>query len=256
MGTCLVIQHVPPESAWAAGDTLRRAGVILDVRRVFAGDEVPADASGHDGVVVMGGPMSAASDEGFPTRAAELALVADALALEVPTLGICLGAQLVALAAGGRVHGGESGPEIGWAPVELTPSSRSDPLFADLPPHLTVLHWHGDTFTLPAGARRLAGNGRYANQAFGVGQAAWGMQFHLEVTQPAVEGFLSAFATDLAPGQAERIREVTPGAVRALLPWRDLLFGRFAALVSEHAGGGGSASCPGPDITFSPVTSR
>jgi GMP synthase-like glutamine amidotransferase len=239
MSTCLVVQHASAEPAWAAEDALRRAEVTVDVRRTFAGDTVPAHATGLHGLVVMGGPMSAASDEGFATRAAELALLTDAVTLGVPTLGICLGAQLLALAAGGRVFPGDSGPEIGWAPVELTPACRSDPLFCGLPGHLDVLHWHGDTFTLPAGATRLAASHRYANQAFRVGAAAWGLQFHLEVTAPAVDGFLAAFSSDLEPGPAERIRTATPGALGALVPSRDLLFLRFAALVSPHAVGGG-----------------
>jgi GMP synthase-like glutamine amidotransferase len=241
MSTCLVVQHMPAESAWALEDAVRRASVGLDVRQTFVGDMVPADAARSNGVIVMGGPMSAASDEGFSSRGAELALLTDALARGVPTLGVCLGAQLLALAAGGRVFPGESGPEIGWDPVELTKASRADPLFCGLPDRLDVLHWHGDTFSLPPRATRLAANRRYANQAFRVGPAAWGIQFHLEVTQPAVDGFVSAFSSDLAVGAAEQIRRATPGALRALVPSRDLLFDRFAALVAQHAGGGG---CP------------
>jgi GMP synthase-like glutamine amidotransferase len=235
MATCLVVQHALPESAWAIGDALHLAGVTLDVRRTFADDEVPADMSEHDGLVVMGGAASAASDTGFPTRGAEVALIADALAHGVPTLGVCLGAQLLALAAGGSVFPGAAGPEIGWGPVELTPTCHSDPLFAGLPARLTVLHWHGDTFALPSGAdsnaTRLAGNARYANQAFRVGTAAWGLQFHVEVTEPAVAAFLAAFGTE-ADGGAERINEQTSGALRTLGPWRDLLLGRFAAIVA------------------------
>ncbi len=231
MARCLVVQHASPESAWAIGDALHLAGVTLDVRRSFADDEVPADMSEHEGLVVMGGPASAVSDTGFPTRDGELALIADALALGVPTLGVCLGAQLLALAAGGRVFPGASGPEIGWHPVELTPSGHSDPLFAGLPARLTVLHWHGDTFALPpdADATRLAGNDRYANQAFRFGTAAWGLQFHLEVTEPTVAEFVAAFGD----GASDRIEEETPGALRVLGPWRDLLLGRFAAVVAN-----------------------
>jgi GMP synthase-like glutamine amidotransferase len=244
MATCLVVQHVAPESAWVAGDALQRAGVRLDVRQTFAGATVPADTGGVDGLVVMGGPMSAASDEGFSTRAAELALVGDALEQGVPTLGICLGAQLVALAAGGRVFPGESGAQIGWDMVELTPESRSDRLLSGLPGRLPVLHWHGDTFSLPAGAIRLATDHRYPNQAFRVGTTAWGLQFHPEITQQAVEGFLVAFSSELVPGAPERMRTATPRALRELTPSRDLLFGRFAALVAEHALGQTSSASP------------
>ena len=233
MRNCLVVQHVAPEPAWAIGDALVRAGIEPDVRRVFAGEALPADVSGHDGVVVMGGPMSAASDDGFATRRAEVALLADALERSVPTLGVCLGAQLLAVAAGAAVGPGADGPEIGWHPVDLTPDAAGDRLFAGLPERLTVLHWHGDAFDLPPGAHRLAGSLRYPIQAFRTGETAWGIQFHVEVTGEAVDGMVRAFPEDaaLAAGGAAAVIKTTPGALVALAPWRDLVFDRFTATV-------------------------
>jgi GMP synthase-like glutamine amidotransferase len=215
------------------------------VRRTFAGDPVAPDASGYDGVVVMGGPMSACSDERFASRQAEVALLRDALGLALPTLGVCLGAQLLALAAGGLVYPGADGPEVGWSGVELLPTCERDALFDGFPHRLPVLHWHGDTFDLPPGAQRLAHNERYPNQAFRVGEAAWGLQFHLEVTAAAVEGFLDAFPTDAAraPGGAVAVRAATAASLAALAPLRDQAFDRFAALVAGGRGlpvGGGS----------------
>ena len=220
MANCLVVQHVVPEPAWAILDALTRAGIGADVRRSFAGDPVPLDASDHDGVVVMGGPMSACSDDAFPGRRAEVALLTDALARGVPTIGVCLGAQLLALAAGGRVHQGADGPEIGWGAVELLPARHGDALLRGLPEHLPVLHWHGDTFDLPPGAPLLARSARYANQAFRVGPAAWGLQFHLEVTPAAVDGFLREFGADAAraPGGAPAIRRATGARSRRSAP--------------------------------------
>jgi GMP synthase-like glutamine amidotransferase len=151
MASCLVVQHVEPEGPYAIAEALEEAGVAVDVRRVFASAALPTDLSDVDGVVIMGGPMSASRDEGFPTRRAELALLVDALRLGRPTLGVCLGAQLLALAGGGHVYPGADGPEIGWAAVEFTAESGQDPLLADLPRQLTVLHWHGDTFDPPPG---------------------------------------------------------------------------------------------------------
>jgi GMP synthase-like glutamine amidotransferase len=234
MATCLVIQHVEPERAFAIGDALAAAGVEVDVRRAFAGDPLPSEAEGLDGLVVMGGPMSAASDKGFPSRPAELALIADAVARGVPTLGVCLGAQLLAAALGAAVYPGPAGPEIGWGPVETLSECGDDPLFAGIGAEVTVLQWHGDTFDLPAGGRRLMRNGVYANQAFRVGDAAWGLQFHVEVDIDAVEGFLAAFGEDVAriPGGADGIRSTTPAAVDSLAPTRDLVLGRFATLVA------------------------
>jgi GMP synthase-like glutamine amidotransferase len=246
MVQCLIIQHVAPESAWTIADALGRAGVGIDTRRVFADDPLPADTTGYDGLVVMGGPMSAARSEGFPTRKVELALITHALTSGVPTLGVCLGAQLVAIAGGACVYTGDEGAEVGWGAVDLTPACRGDRLFRCLPQKLTVLHWHADTFDLPPGAQRLVSNPVYPNQAFRMGEAAWGVQFHLEVTAEAVEGFLTRFADDAAavPGGPEAIRRATPAAVADLSAPRDLVFDRFAGLVAARA--------PQPD----PVKSR
>jgi GMP synthase-like glutamine amidotransferase len=180
--------------------------------------------------------MSAGSDEGFPTRRAELALLAEAIRVGIPTLGVCLGAQLLALAGGGSVSAGAAGPEIGWDQVSLSAECRKDALFSGLPETLTVLQWHGDTFEMPTGSRRLMSNSTYPNQAFRIGDAAWGVQFHLEVTETAVEGFLTAFAADVAavPGGLERIRNATPVALEELIDSRDLVFGRFAGLLAAH----------------------
>ena len=234
MSTCLVVQHVAPESAFALGDALHAAGVHVDTRRVFAGDAVPAGAEAFDGVVVMGGPMSATSDEGFPSRGAELSLLSDAIRSGIPTLGVCLGAQLLAVAAGGSVHAGLDGPEIGWFPVRM--ASRDDRLFTGLPDTFSVLQWHGETFELPPEGQLVVTGTPYANQAFRIGDVAWGLQFHLEVTAVAVEGFLAAFADDLGgvPGATDGLRASTPAAAAKLAPVRDLVCARFAGLVAAR----------------------
>ena len=236
MPNCLVIQHVEPEPAFAIDDALRAKGVTVDDRRLFAGEALPLDLVGFAGLVVMGGPMSAGSDEGFATRGREIALLAEAVADGTPTLGVCLGAQLLAMAGGATVQVGASGPEIGWGPVSVFDECRADALFTGLPEVLTVLHWHGETFEIPAGGRRLMGNDRYANQAFRIGDAAWGLQFHLEVDEAAVDGFLGAFAAEAAavPGGPDGIRAATPGALEQLAAPRTLVLGRFAGLVAAR----------------------
>lgn len=236
MSNCLVVQHVIPESAFAIEDALLAAGVSVDTRRVFAGDAVPSDISGLDGVVVMGGPMSANSEAGFPSREAELSLLAEALRIGIPTLGVCLGAQLLALAGGGTVAPNAYGPEIGWAPIYLAPSCGEDQLLSGLPPTFTVLHWHDDSFDVPPGAQLLISSGANPHQAFRIGDVAWGVQFHLEVTAEAVDGFLRAFGADTAavPGGAEAVRAATAGALAELGPTRDLVCTRFAGLVAAR----------------------
>jgi GMP synthase-like glutamine amidotransferase len=234
---CLIVQHVEPEGPYAIGDALLDRAIETDLRAVHAGATLPGNADDIEGLVVMGGPMSAASDEGFPTRRAELTLVADALHRGVPTLGICLGAQILALAAGGPVYPGSAGAEIGWGPVELTEAADSDHLLGGLPVRLTVLHWHGDTFDLPSDGVRLASNTNYPNQAFRIGERAWGLQFHVEVDSGAVSAFVDAFDAEAIAGGGDPavIQAEADAALADLAPVRDLIVGRFADLV-ERAG--------------------
>jgi GMP synthase-like glutamine amidotransferase len=234
---CLVIQHVEPEGPAVLGEVLVSAGMRLRTCRVFAGDPVPPDCDGLAGLVVMGGPMSAAADEGFPSRQAELGLLKQALAIELPVLGICLGAQLLAVAAGGRVFKGDRGPEIGWGEVELTTDAADDSLLVDLPERLRVLHWHGDTFELPAGSVHLARSAAYEQQAFRAGTNAWGLQFHLEVDTATVEGFARAFEDEASEAEVD-VRDIVRSAdsmLEALSPARNTFLHRFADLVSLEA---------------------
>ncbi len=235
MPRCLVVQHVEPESAYAIGDALTAAGVSVDIRKVYAGQSLPADLAGFDGLVVMGGPMSATSDDGFSTRRREIELLAHGLEQGVLTLGICLGAQLLALAAGGAVFEGSAGPEIGWGSVDLTRQSTDDPLLENLPGRLTVLHWHNDTIDLPEAAVHLASSRRYPNQAFRVGTRAWGFQFHMEVDRVALTAFLDAFGGEAraAGVDPESIAAATTGHLDEIAPVRDRIAARFARLVSR-----------------------
>ncbi len=127
MPTCLILQHVEAEESFAVGDALSSAGIAVDTRRLFAGDPLPDDVSAFDCLAVMGGPMSAVDDHEFRSRTGEIALLSQSLDRGITTIGICLGAQLLAVAAGSRVFVGDAGPEIGWGPVQLTADAASDP---------------------------------------------------------------------------------------------------------------------------------
>jgi GMP synthase-like glutamine amidotransferase len=234
MPRCLVVQHVPPEGPYAVGSALRSAGVDLEICRTFAGDRVPTQLDGWDGLVVMGGPMSAASDDGFPTRRREVDLLASAITAGTPTLGVCLGAQLLAVAAGADVYPGPVGPEIGWGTVALSAEAQSDHLLGGLPATLSVLHWHGDTFDLPPGSVRLATNSTYANQAFRLGDRAWGIQFHAEVDRSAVDAFVDAFASEATAAGVDPqvISAEAPASLTRVAEPRRLITTRFADLVA------------------------
>lgn len=181
--TLLAIQHVP----WETPHRILDACDGLDVRTVrpLEGEPLP-DPAGVAGAVVMGGPMNVDEVERYPGLAAEREWLAEAMEREMPVLGICLGAQLVARALGAEVRPGE-GPEIGFAPVEA--HDPADPIVGPLAPATTVLHWHGDVFDLE-GAEPLASSAMTEVQAFRHGKAR-GVLFHPEADVSLVEAWLA-----------------------------------------------------------------
>ncbi len=196
----LAIQHV----SWEAPHRILDACAGLEVRTVepLAGDSLPSHAE-VSAALVMGGPMNADEVERYPGLAAEREWLAEAVRQEMPVLGICLGAQLLARALGAEVSAGE-GAEIGFAPVEI--HDPADPVVGALAPRTTVLHWHGDVFDLPDGAVRLASSERTALQAFRRGNA-WGVLFHPEADAGLVDAWLAE------PEMAEEARAALgPGA--------------------------------------------
>jgi len=236
MATALVLQHLEPEGPGLIGVVLRNAGVEVRIHRSDLDGEPSSDAlDAADAVVVMGGTMDAHRDEGFPTRQAELALLRTAVEREVPVLGICLGAQLLAIAGGGTCFPGPHGPEVGWAPVRLSADAGGDPLLGRVEEPFVALHWHGDTFDLPPGAVHLASSDVYPNQAFRLGPAAWGLQFHLEADRSVVDAFASsALADGEDPAVVEPIVAEADARLAALAPVCDVVLGRFAALVAAR----------------------
>jgi GMP synthase-like glutamine amidotransferase len=192
----LVLEHDPSDPPLLLGDWLAEAGAAIEVRRLHAGDEVPGSAAelraaGFDALISMGGEMGATDDEAAPWLPATRALLADAVAARLPFLGVCLGAQLLAVATGGRVRRGAEGPEIGAYLTAKRDAAEADPLFAGLPLTPDVMHHHYDAITdLPPGAVLLLSSmGPYPNQAFRVGPTAWGIQGHIETTAGVLRGW-------------------------------------------------------------------
>jgi GMP synthase (glutamine-hydrolysing) len=179
--TWTVLQHVAFEGPGALGQAITASGAPLSLVRLDLGQPVPPPAglSTMAGLVVMGGPMSVHDDLAWLEP--ERTLLRAAVEAGLPVLGVCLGAQQLAAALGAEVTRGPA-PEVGVGEVHLTTDALADPVLGPAHSPLPCVHWHGDTFTLPRGARRLAGNEAYENQAFAVGERAYGFQFHVEVT--------------------------------------------------------------------------
>jgi GMP synthase (glutamine-hydrolysing) len=174
---------VPFEGAGRLHDVLEGRGISLEYVDLFRLENAP-DPAAAAGLIFLGGPMSANDD--LPYLRREIEIISRAIENGRPVLGICLGAQLIAKAAGARVYRNPS-KEIGWFDVHLTESGAGDPLFAGVGSNETVFHWHGETFDLPKGAHWLAYSDRCRQQAFRIGRAIYGLQFHLEVTPEMIE---------------------------------------------------------------------
>jgi len=181
----LAIQHV----SWEGPHRILDVCEGLEVRTVepLDGDSLPSHVD-VSAALVMGGPMNVDEVERYPGLAVEREWLAEAVRLQMPVLGICLGAQLLARALGAEVRAGE-GAEIGFAPVEI--HDVADQVLGTLAPRTTVLHWHGDVFDLPAGAVRLASSAQTELQAFRHGNNAWGVLFHPEADASLVDAWLA-----------------------------------------------------------------
>jgi GMP synthase (glutamine-hydrolysing) len=180
----LAFRHVPFEGLGLIEPALESRGVAFDYADLYrVGAELP-DAAGYDGLIFLGGPMSA--NEPLPYLNSEMRVMERAIAAGIPVLGVCLGAQLIAKTLGAPVYRNAT-QEIGWFPIHLTEAAEADPVFAGLHPVETVFHWHSDTFDLPAGAELLARSERTERQAFRYGRMVYGLQFHLEVTARMIE---------------------------------------------------------------------
>ena len=205
--TLLAIQHVP----WEGPHRILDACGGLHVRTVkpLAGQELPEHGE-VAGAVAMGGPMNVDELERFPALAREREWLAEAVRLELPVLGICLGAQLLARALGAEVRPGEKA-ELGFAPVEV--SDPDDPVLGGLAPSTDVLHWHGDAFDLPDGAQSLASSALTEHQAFRLGNA-WGALFHPEADFALVEAWLAVpeMIAEAVAGAGQRRRARAAGA--------------------------------------------
>ncbi|WP_353988015.1 type 1 glutamine amidotransferase [Ruicaihuangia caeni] len=192
MTRVLVVEHEANAGVGLVGERIAAARGEAVIVGPDTGIPIPESAVGYDAVVVLGGTPGPTDDEEAPWLPPVRALIADCLAREVPYLGICLGAQLLAVVAGGTVGPARKGAEIGVTTIMKTDAAADDPLLAHMPANARALQWHFlEVQTLPPGSRSLASSSQCENQAFRVGPAAWGLQFHLEALTATAETWAS-----------------------------------------------------------------
>ena len=204
---------------------LDRAGWGVSCRSAPSGDLDDPALENADLLVVLGGPIGVYESETYPFLSKEIALLERRLAKNLPVLGICLGCQLVAKALGARVFPGGK-KEIGWGRIELTPEGEMSCLGPLGNADGAVLHWHGDTFDLPAGAVRLASNENYPNQAFAYGRKTLALQFHLEADPRRLEEWYVGHAAELsATGvSVTNLRSATAALADRMRPQAETIF--------------------------------
>ncbi len=234
----LVVENDPTDDARRLGDWLTEAGLQLEVVRPHRGEPLPADLDGYAGLVVLGGEQDAfttGGTAGAPWFPELEGLLRKAVRYGVATLGVCLGAQLLAQAHGGLVERSAAGPEVGPALVAKRDIAERDPLWLAVPLLPDVLQWHRDEITeLPIGAVLLAASTRYPHQAFRMGPRAWGLQFHIECDTAMIADWVAdgAATLDLLGYDPELVIDAFDAAMADVEEvWRPFAH-RFAAVVT------------------------
>lgn len=192
------LQHVHFEGPGSIKDWSARRNHILTGSKSYLNVDYP-EVKEIDLLIILGGPMNIYDEKMYPWLATEKEFIAKAIKEGIPIVGICLGAQLLADQLGGQVFKNKQ-KEIGWMPIEMTIEAKHSELFSTFPENPTVFHWHGDTFTLPEGATRIAQSAGCLNQAFVYNERIVGLQFHLECTRESIEMLLEHCSSDIEPG--------------------------------------------------------
>ena len=200
------LQHVPFEGPAKIGEWALAKGHNLTSTKLYE-DIVLPPVESIDWLIVMGGPMNIYEEKDYPWLEQEKKFISKAIETGKTVLGVCLGAQLIADVLGAKVYRGQH-KEIGWLPIELTNEAKALDLLGSLPKHLTVYHWHGDTFDLPAGAVPLARSKGCEQQAFLYNDRVLGLQFHLESTVDSIQKLVQHCKSDISEGEYVQRAEV------------------------------------------------
>lgn len=186
------LKHIAIEGPETFSRFFKRKGFDIKIIELQDGKPLPEDLSGIEAVISLGGPMNVYEEDKYSFLKAEDKFLRQTIDQDVPFIGICLGSQLLAKARDAKV-GKSPEKEIGFLPVQLTPEGKKDPLFAGLAEKMDLFHWHEDMSELPSGAVLLASSRGCPHQAFKIGSNAYGLQFHIEITEPTIQKWADAY---------------------------------------------------------------
>ena len=235
MKKLLVLQHVAHELLGTLNPLLKRAGFRIRYVNFARHPDAQPNLDGYDGMVVLGGPMSVNDADRLGHLTLEMRLIEEAMKRNLPVLGICLGAQLIAKTLGAEVYPNRQ-KEIGWYDVSPTCAAERDPLLSAFQSHEKIFQWHGDTFDIPKTSHHLAFSKLCANQAFRYEVNIYGLQFHLEVDEPMIHRWLRVpenqqeIALLGGASSPERIYSETSEHIARLHQLSERVFGEFINL--------------------------
>lgn len=235
MKKLLVLQHVAHEILGTLNPLLKRAGFRIRYVNFSRHPDAQPSLDGYDGLVILGGPMSVNDSDRLPHLRMEMLLIEEAMKRNLPVLGICLGAQLIAKTLGAAVYPNLE-KEIGWYDISPTEEAKNDPLLAALGESEKIFQWHGETFDIPKTSRHLAFSSLCSNQAFRYGSSVYGFQFHLEVEDRMIQRWLRVEENKIEIASLggkidpERIHAETAVHIRRLHDLSDQVFGAFIKL--------------------------
>lgn len=248
MRNIMIFQHVAHEILGTLNPLLKSAGFRIRYVNFERHPDLHPTLEGYNGLIVLGGPMGVYEEKKYPHLAYEMKMIEWAIRNDIPVLGICLGAQMIAKVLGAKVEVSKH-KEIGWHHVELTPEGQSDHLFSSWRPTEKVFQMHGDFFELPKGASHLAASELCEGQAFRFGQKIYGLQFHLEVDQAMIQRWMNLashraeFESFRGHFDLESVAKDTEKYISRSLELSQNCFSRFISLFGEiirheHLGSG------------------
>jgi len=232
----VIIKHISIEGPGIIGEFLKNIPWEVKTFELDKGVRLPEDLCGINAIISLGGPMSVYEEEKYPFLKVEDKFLKKAIKEEIPILGICLGAQLLAKACGAKVKKAEQ-EEIGWYKVSLTEDGKRDLLFRGLSKELDVFEWHGDTFEIPNNGTLLASSNYCKNQSFRYGRNVYGFQFHIEVTPSMIHSWIQEYLNSDESNitDAEKMLEETYKKKEQFVRQANRILLNFSTLVAEKA---------------------